>query len=203
MPWFQTFSGAPFDFANPDPAAVKAVDVARALGRIPRFYGHTRFPWSVADHSQLVFRLSGRFSHWNNPEADLARRELYFLLHDGAEAYVGDVAAPLKELLGAPYAALEYRAHLAVLAAFGLDPEEGATFASEIKWADRAALFAERVALLAPSQRLWEGEPPEDFEPYAEAAQILPPVGDTGEWFLSVLRDAAYRAGLHEAPAWR
>ena len=86
-PVIQTYSGLVFDFINPAEADVSITDIAHSLALINRFNGHTRRPYSVAEHcvrgSQLIDQKCA----------------FHFLMHDAAEAYVGDVAAPLKQLL--------------------------------------------------------------------------------------------------------
>ena len=59
-------------------------DIAHALAQINRFTGHTAAPYSVAEHSVRV------------SEACPPGLELAGLLHDAAEAYLGDCASPLK-----------------------------------------------------------------------------------------------------------
>lgn len=51
MSWIQTYSGQRFDPINPDPAAIRSVDIARALSMVCRYTGHVRRFYSVAEHS--------------------------------------------------------------------------------------------------------------------------------------------------------
>ena len=85
MTWTQTFTGKKFDIFNPDPAAICIEDIAHHLSQINRFNGGTPFPYSVAQHSIMVSRLCP------------AGHELAGLLHDAAEAYIGDWPGPWKE----------------------------------------------------------------------------------------------------------
>lgn len=79
-----THSGKSFDLARPEPHMVDIIDIAEALSKLCRFTGHTRAHYSVAQHCVLV----SQFVH--DPH------KLAGLLHDAAEAYVGDMNYPLK-----------------------------------------------------------------------------------------------------------
>lgn len=97
-------------------------DIAHALALANRFAGHTRFPISVAHHSVWVSRLVSK------------EHALQGLLHDGAEAYLGDVTKWVK---AAPemthFREAEKRAQQVIFEAFGLPVE----LAHEVEVADR------------------------------------------------------------------
>lgn len=80
----RTYTGLNFDPLTPDPSAVSIKDIAHSLAMTCRFNGHCRDFYSVAQHSVHVAALL--------PE----RLKLWGLLHDAAEAYLGDVIRPLK-----------------------------------------------------------------------------------------------------------
>ncbi len=83
-PWIPTYTGKRFFPLDPRPEDICIKDIAHALSHIGRFGGHTREFYSVAQHSVLVSL---------HVSQDWSRQGL---LHDAAEAYVGDVVAPLK-----------------------------------------------------------------------------------------------------------
>lgn len=106
-PTIRTRVGTYFDFENPEGSEVVLADIAHALGNLCRFTGHTRWFYSVAEHSVHCSFLV--------PEKDAAAA----LMHDAVEAYVGDVSRPLKSLLPG-YKEIEQRVERAVLSRFGI-----------------------------------------------------------------------------------
>lgn len=82
--WMQTFTGARVYPMVPDHRVVEIEDIAHALSQICRFGGHTSSPYSVAQHS-VVLSYSCR-----------PKDRVNALLHDAAEAYLGDVVRPFK-----------------------------------------------------------------------------------------------------------
>lgn len=93
-PWLQTIHPVQelrrFDLVNPTAAMVHFPAVAHVLARIPRFAGHTAgdLIYSVAQHC-----VEGAYAI----ERDTGNREAAraFLLHDGHEYIMGDIATPL------------------------------------------------------------------------------------------------------------
>ena len=111
----QTFTGALVDPLAPDPALIEPEDIAHALAHHCRFGGHSRVFYSVAQHSCVV------------ADAVEARgagvdEVLSALLHDAAEAYLGDLPHPLKHRspLGVVFREAEQRLQEAVSERFGL-----------------------------------------------------------------------------------
>lgn len=91
----RTFTGKMIDLENPKVEQIDIRDIAHALAQINRYTGHTRTPYSVAEHCVLGSEIiRGEFA-------------LEFLLHDASEAYLGDVSGPLKRVMGGEYAGLE------------------------------------------------------------------------------------------------
>lgn len=95
-PWILTYTG--YQFVYDFDSIVTIEDVAHALARIVRFTGHVKSWYSVAEHSLRVCELAMVLSEKETDE-ERARIAKWALLHDAAEAYIGDINAPLKAWL--------------------------------------------------------------------------------------------------------
>ena len=143
--WMQTFSGRRFWPAEPEPRDVAIEDIAHALSNACRYGGHCLRFYSVAQHSVLVSNLV--------PD----ELSLHGLLHDAAEAYLGDMISPLRRTLrdSSPmYEALHSRVDMAISRRFGLRPLTPAQ-AAALKHADLVALATERRDLMRPTGDEW------------------------------------------------
>jgi hypothetical protein len=158
MTWIETYSGKRFDLLDPKTDQVDLADIAHALARINRFTGHTSECYSVGEHSLHVLRLVER----EYPDDNLLLA--HALLHDAAEAYVGDVSAPMKWAMRESegdgrtwFDSIEIAVHETILAACGLPPP---TYGQEkiIKQADLTMLMTERAAFMPNTgQHSWDG----------------------------------------------
>ena len=144
--WMQTVSGRKLVIDDPDPNEIDLGDIAHHLSQICRFQGATTSFYSVAQHSFLVSRLV---------PPGLALRAL---LHDAAEAYVGDLIYPVKRTVGAPYAEIEDRFERAIAKRFGLP----GLMTPEIKHADRVALATEQRDVMSRTHHVWNVLPEPD-----------------------------------------
>jgi 5'-deoxynucleotidase YfbR-like HD superfamily hydrolase len=85
--------------------------------------------------------------------------KLAALLHDAAEAYIGDVPTPLKELLGSSYRDVENRLAKAIAAHFNLKMHSLVHLPSVVKEADRLMLISEHHILQAnPANWIWDAD---------------------------------------------
>lgn len=160
MTWMQTHTGRAFSYedllAGRD-VAIDPTDIAVSLSRVNRFLGHTTHrSWSVAQHSLAM-------SAYVAPEHALAA-----LLHDAAEAYVGDLPAPLRwtmRELAKASRTISYYEHIECLVSIAIERwaglEDGAFRRAEIKEADLRMLATERdLFMFAPQPADWIPLPP-------------------------------------------
>lgn len=114
-----TITGHFFDLANPADSRIDIVQIALALSKLCRYTGHTRSHYSVAQHSVIV-------SHAVPPHLAMQG-----LLHDAAEAFTGDISAPVKRLVP-EFKALERRIEESIFPRLGIPVD----LAPEVKEAD-------------------------------------------------------------------
>lgn len=130
--WIQTYTGKKYDVFNPDPKMICIEDIAHALSNLCRFNGHCEGFYSVAEHSVLVSKIF-----------DDKKLALYGLLHDAAEAYIGDYCHPIKQHLE-NIKILEENNEVIIFDVFGLEYP----FPKEVKLADNAILFLEYKTIM-------------------------------------------------------
>lgn len=130
-------SGAHLDLLVPNYTLLTLTDIAHGLSHLCRFTGQCDRFYSVAEHSVLVSQLVA-------PEHAFPA-----LMHDAAEAFIGDVAKPLKILLP-EYAIIEERMEAAIAKRFILPYP----MHPDIKKADLQMLAVERRALFSARSAL-------------------------------------------------
>ena len=160
-----TYTGKVFDFLDPQPEMVCIEDIAHALANICRYTGHVRKFYSVAQHCVLM------------ADAYLPGDPLQKLLHDAAEAYVGDMASPWKQLLrvyesrncctkdsGFSIRVNKYEQKIQDI--IGIALGVNLSYSAETKEADNRMFFTEVRDLMPPSEEFknWKGNlAPLDF----------------------------------------
>lgn len=83
-----TYSGKKFNYFEPNVDQVETIDIAKGLAYKPYFGGQTPKFFSIAEHCLLVNDLL--------PPKVPREIRLAALLHDAAEAYIGDMLSPIK-----------------------------------------------------------------------------------------------------------
>ncbi|WP_127078424.1 phosphohydrolase [Rhodomicrobium lacus] len=184
--WTQTHSGLAFDLTAQLPHQVNIHDIAAALAKQCRFAGACTQFYSVAQHSVIV--------------ADALKKhtpivQLYGLLHDAHEAYIGDVIRPVKELVASvlpydPFSALGDAVQRTIYAAFRL-PEPSEAVRQLVHRADNQALATEQRDVMADPEREW------GLTEAPLSRPIIPlPWPRAEEKFLQAFADLSVQAGL-------
>lgn len=130
----QTQSGKMVDLLRPAVNQIELEDIAAALSKICRFGGHSKFFYSVAEHSVLATRLA-----LQSGENDVRS----ILMHDASEAYLGDVVKPLKINLQ-KYNEIEANMESVIRSRFSIPNEK-----LKVKYYDLAMLKIEKNALFS------------------------------------------------------
>lgn len=168
-PYVSTFLGHRFFLTRPHIDDVAIEDIAHGLAYQCRFNGQTREFYSVAQHSLMVMQLVP------------ASLRLAALLHDAAEAYLGDMVKPLKNLFP-EFSAIEGRVMQIIGERFAVDLEH---LDPAIKAADLVALATEKRDLMPHSTEAWANL--RDIRPLPESIRPLMPV-DAKSAFLESFR---------------
>lgn len=133
----ELLDGSMFDYSDPDVSNITVEMLADVLSRINRFSGHTRYFYSVAQHSvNTSFIVDDDY-------------KLAALLHDTAEAFINDIPTPLKILLP-ELKEIEVRIESRLAEKFGIP----FPLSPEVKLADLQMLAIEKQTL-KPSKTQW------------------------------------------------
>ena len=136
--YIETFTGIKFDFLNPKLDQIDIEDIAHSLSMQVRYTGHCSKFYSIAEHCLLVsYMCSDEF-------------KLYGLLHDASEAYLTDVASPIKPFLQ-NYKMMECKVMNVITEKYGL----GEFFPEEVHLADMNALRLEITQLMSSKGEGW------------------------------------------------
>lgn len=147
-----TSSGSKIYYTEPEADQIELEDLAHGLAMNPRFGGQTTEFYSVAKHSILVSKELEK-------QGFGAEIQLYGLLHDAAEAFVGDVPAPLKKELK-NFREIEHSIMDAIWEAVDIQPPSDEDW-KKIKDADRVLLNYEASEIV--SRDGWAEEVDRDY----------------------------------------
>lgn len=133
--YITTFTGGKCWPTDPQLKDIKIEDIAHALSLLCRWTGHIREFYSVAEHSIRVCDLC-------SPE-----NKFWGLLHDASEAYLVDLARPIKHAggFGDSYRVVEARLMDVIQEKFGLV----GSIPQEVKYFDDVILRTEERDLMA------------------------------------------------------
>lgn len=169
MGWIQTYSGRKVDPLNIKPDDISIYDIAHALSLKCRYTGHCPWFYSVAQHSVLVAQ---------HCVTGLAHDRLWALLHDSAEAYLADLARPVKlalrDMSVLAFDVAEKNIMLAVCEKFSITKSEPPC----VKEADTKLLVTEGACFFGHTAAYSEWR----FQPKNGFAIIEPPVIPKMTW---------------------
>jgi len=139
----QTFSGRRFYPYEPRTSDIAIADIAHALSYQCRYSGHCRQFYSVAQHSVIVSYLVSKPNAFEG------------LMHDSQEAYVSDVASPIKKVVP-EFAVFEQKIWSVIAERFGIKEE----LCHEVKTVDKLVCKWEYERFLNPMVEEDEYWPP-------------------------------------------
>lgn len=147
-PWKLTWKGSAVDLVDPKPGTIVPGDIAHSLSMQCRWGGHTTEFYSVAQHSVHVAEVAVLLAQTEGTytAGELHAIRLGAILHDAHEAYTGDIATPIKRLIGSGFADLEARLDAAIGARCGVASEWMRN--PIVKQADRILLVTEARDLM-------------------------------------------------------
>lgn len=154
--WNEQYTGTRFYTFAPSPNEVRIDDIAHALGFQCRYNGNCKRFYSVAEHSCLLsdwVRGNGPRGGMGDQAAfeDPFRHEaLIALMHDAAEAYIGDLVRPVKHRMP-EFKELEGVIERVVFPSLGLPPE----LPGWMKALDSRILCDERWQVMLTQENEW------------------------------------------------
>lgn len=176
--WVETYTGVAFYFNKPTVEMIKLADVAHALAYLCRYNGHSKHFYSVAEHSYHM-------AQWLLDEGYSVKTALTGLLHDVAEAYIGDMPRPIKVTMP-NFKAMEARIEAVAKDRFDIIYP----FPHIIKQLDSRILNDERGQVMQKSEHEWGTD---SLEPLGVEIQFWDPFYAESQ-FLSM----AYKLGVKD-----
>lgn len=152
--WITTYTGRKVDIFHLTEEDIDINDIAHSLALQCRFVGHCLIPYSVAEHCIMVADVVGKELAQNyTGTVEAANRTcLTALLHDAAEAYIGDMSRYFKH-----HPALKFIMELEqqILGTIGRKFNLSGADWQLIKKADSIVLATEAELLMADSGKGW------------------------------------------------
>lgn len=146
--WIQTYTGKKFYPLEPRAEDIDLIDIAHALSMQCRFTGHVKRIYTVGEHCVRATNI--HFEIFGNGEK-VSKETLWMLLHDAAEAYLIDLAKPVK--VNMPfYCEAEEKIMAEVCKKFDLD----SVMPESVKKIDQLMLAIEARDLMGPLLPGWE-----------------------------------------------
>jgi hypothetical protein len=130
-------SGTLFDFLDPWSSNFTIEDIAHGLSNICRYAGPSRKFYSVAEHSIHVCNTAKGF-------------EYSALMHDAAEAFLGDITRPLKQVVP-EFKRFEAEVERVIFSRFGIEWP----VTPQVKSADLKVLAAEQAQIMPFGTDQW------------------------------------------------
>ena len=186
QPWIETYTGRRLSLAM-DPRYHEFVlgDIAHGLANICRFGGQCRQFYSVAEHCCHA-------ADWLWEQEQSAECSLCGLLHDAAEAYLGDMTRPIKMLPDCmPATTREHHWQRAIYATFRLSTA-WPTWAESVKSIDNQLCALEALELMRFGGEGW-GLP--SIKGPAPVLKLWTPGQAEGEFLARVAQYARQRGG--------
>ncbi len=144
-PFIRVNSGGYLDLLDPKPKQFTFRDIAKALSKICRYGSQCDRFYSVAEHSLHCSNVA---------KDDCLGREVQAacLMHDAAEAFIGDIIKPLKNLLP-QYLEIEAKLEAIIESKYSVDFSN-----ASVKQIDLELLFHERRSLFSEDAEVWLGQ---------------------------------------------
>lgn len=175
-PWTLTHSGIKLIYLEPTVEMISLDDICHSTANLCRFTGAMSQFYSVAQHSMMVGSLvktiieadeagdfqEGTVPYWNQILAGL--------LHDSSEAYINDLASPLKVAIKGEYERIEHGLLSKVFEKFDVPMK---MMNQTVKKADNIALQIERYYFM-PDHPEWPKVP--DDEMFFDRPRFIDPI---------------------------
>lgn len=195
--WNECYTGTRFYTFDPQPEDVKIADIGHSLGLQCRYNGNCRRFYSVAEHCCLLSDYV-RPRGWHNLEGpwpgkwigEFKYDALVALMHDAAEAYIGDLIRPVKHRMQ-QFKELEALIEAVVFPSLGL-PAEIPAWMREL---DSRILCDERAQVMLTDHNEWSTD---ELDPLGVRIRFWPPARAEFEF---LRRFFELSAGMDRGPA--